>query len=1459
MPENLPTTNRLLSISQAAQKLNVSIKTLRRWENSGLVHPIRNELNRRMYSEAELDNLENRKYKPLPQNSIAPQNYHSISEAADEIGVSVKTLRRWDSEGKINTSRDELNRRVFTADLISQIKTNRPSYGQTLPATPVDTIPTQPETVNKKHGVIHRFIPIALTPLLSLLPFILITLPIILFSILGYKPSLPVSTVDFSATPQSGQELSFQPLDPSATGSAYPQNVNPLLSRIPRGEVAGLTVTGGSLLSFETIIDDNFNFGVAGLVEGSQLVSTTTVKPPMIVASQEKVTNLNADLLDGRSWEDIETLVTAVDPNAPVAAVTLQDAFNNGNSIVTGSGSNLEISGAGGVNISVLTTLADDLAVNGGDLTSTATTFNLLTTTSSLNIGATTGTTSIKNTLNIAGDLTSSNTIAIKPSGDSDDYIYLTTSADQPGIFFAGATSGSDPGIRVNSSSGRIEFRDQGSSTWNALGTSTSTSVFTDGGTYAYPTNRESIRVYDSTGADYIDIAHDGTNVLFTTNGTTEVRLDNDLVVTGNITPSTNAAYDLGTSTNRFRDIYVSGSSIHLGSAGNEALISYNTANDYLGLNPSADGTPELMIYDDGTLVINGTTLTASATELNLLSGITSFAGWDQDSTNDLVLTDLGVTVQGYNLNTSFLGQTIEESEMNITNGPLNGYILQTDAVGTLTWADPNILTAGANYWIQTGQQLYPKNALWNDLLIGGTSTMSATIALQANTGALKAASGLFQVNSTGQISAHTINTINGIGINSGTIFNASWNGNIIGTQYGGTGLDASAASNGQLLIGNGSGFSLSSLTGTANQITITPGAGSITVSLPQNIHTAATPTFNGLTLSGLNPATDSRLVTVNEATGLLSYIDTATWDYNLWDDVTFDTLATAAASILSNWDQDASDDYVSPVTTAGDLLYGGIGGAATRLAGASVDNHILKYDLDTNTPYWDVEAGTTYTGSYGITLVGNDFQLDDSFFATWDMNSSDDVTTASIGATVQAYNADTSFLGQTIEESEINISNAPEAGYILQTGADGTLTWISPGSVGVDTNNYTTSIAFSGTTTKTLTLSRDGLIDLTADFTDLDTTYTAGAGLNLVDTQFSLDMSTFTGWDQNIWDDITVDNLATAAAAAGFITDGNTNWDNSYGFITADSTDLLTNKSGNISMWTNDAGYLTNADIGSFVSFADTLTWDLNVFDDLDTASVSAIITSAIGTTLQGYNVDTSFLGQSIDTSELDAASFATWDQNIWDDITVDNLATAAAAAGFITDGNTNWDNSYGFITADSTDLLTNKSGNISMWTNDAGYLTNADIGSFVSFADTLTWDLNVFDDLDTASVSAIITSAIGTTLQGYNVDTSFLGQSIDTSELDAASFATWDQNIWDDITVDNLATAAAAAGFITDGNTNWDNSYGFITADSTDLLTNKSGNISMWTNDAGYLTNADIGSFVTLRRYPNLGPECL
>ena len=59
------------------------------------------------------------------------------------------------------------------------------------------------------------------------------------------------------------------------------------------------------------------------------------------------------------------------------------------------------------------------------------------------------------------------------------------------------------------------------------------------------------------------------------------------------------------------------------------------------------------------------------------------------------------------------------------------------------------------------------------------------------------------------------------------------------------------APTNGQVLIGStGNVPVLGSIAGTANQITVTPGAGTITLSAPQNLHTGASPTFTGLTLS---------------------------------------------------------------------------------------------------------------------------------------------------------------------------------------------------------------------------------------------------------------------------------------------------------------------------------------------------------------------------------------------------------------------------------------------------------------------------------------------------------------------------------------------------------------------------------------------------------------------------------
>ena len=59
---------------------------------------------------------------------------------------------------------------------------------------------------------------------------------------------------------------------------------------------------------------------------------------------------------------------------------------------------------------------------------------------------------------------------------------------------------------------------------------------------------------------------------------------------------------------------------------------------------------------------------------------------------------------------------------------------------------------------------------------------------------------------------------------------------------------------NGQLVVGVKAGAPVAaSLTGTANQVSVTNGAGSITLSTPQDIATTSSPTFNNISLTSIN------------------------------------------------------------------------------------------------------------------------------------------------------------------------------------------------------------------------------------------------------------------------------------------------------------------------------------------------------------------------------------------------------------------------------------------------------------------------------------------------------------------------------------------------------------------------------------------------------------------------------
>lgn len=76
-------------------------------------------------------------------------------------------------------------------------------------------------------------------------------------------------------------------------------------------------------------------------------------------------------------------------------------------------------------------------------------------------------------------------------------------------------------------------------------------------------------------------------------------------------------------------------------------------------------------------------------------------------------------------------------------------------------------------------------------------------------------------------------------------------------------------SANGALLIGNGTDFTVSTLTGATNRVTVTNGSGTITLSGPQDIHTAASPNFAGLKVGSRTSATASETIIVSPGAGV--------------------------------------------------------------------------------------------------------------------------------------------------------------------------------------------------------------------------------------------------------------------------------------------------------------------------------------------------------------------------------------------------------------------------------------------------------------------------------------------------------------------------------------------------------------------------------------------------------------
>jgi hypothetical protein len=271
------------------------------------------------------------------------------------------------------------------------------------------------------------------------------------------------------------------------------------------------------------------------------------------------------------------------------------------------------------------------------------------------------------------------------------------------------------------------------------------------------------------------------------------------------------------------------------------------------------------------------------------------------------------------------------------------------------------------------------------------------------------------------------------------------WNGAAITVPYGGTGQTTLTSggilygngaggigalgvmTNGQLLIGDGAGApSVGALTGTGNQVVVTNGAGTITLSLPQDIHTAANPTFNNLTLSSL-----TGMLNGNGA-GALTAITGVAGRTARW--------ATAgdldASAVLYD---DGSNAGVGVAPTAGIKLdvNGKLRTTTFQLTGVGVNNYVLTSDANGNAS-WANPA----SGGLGDGWVGN--EVTDAADAT--------LTRSGLGTAVSPYKLAVN-LGNT---------NTWTAAQTFNGGLSGTLTGSITGNAATVTNGVYTTGTYS-------------------------------------------------------------------------------------------------------------------------------------------------------------------------------------------------------------------------------------------------------------------------------------------------------------------------------------------------------------------------------------------------------------
>jgi hypothetical protein len=374
--------------------------------------------------------------------------------------------------------------------------------------------------------------------------------------------------------------------------------------------------------------------------------------------------------------------------------------------------------------------------------------------------------------------------------------------------------------------------------------------------------------------------------------------------LSSSLIPQTTNIFDLGSETKFWRDLYISTGSIKMVNPANNQVVTTITA-----------------VAGGGIQIGNVQISTASISFVDNSGNITQNVA----QSSSLGSTSNFTTTSSFNSFTSSIDTTIKTK-------------INTDGVisGSSQISHDSTTGYSANKHIDHTSVLISAG---NGLSGGGDISSTRTLTLDSGsahfTGGVKTAlntntvvSGSSQITFSGISSLPTlvsgssqITNIQNAQLANSSISGVSLGGNLA-TLTIGTGLSGTSYNGSSLVTIANSG--VTSITGTANQVIASAGTGGVTLSLPQSIHSAATPTFGNLTINGTITATGditafftsdirhkNNVELIDNALEKVNALNGVTWEWN--DDVDEVTKQTPKTGLIA---QDVLDVLPEVVKT---------------------------------------------------------------------------------------------------------------------------------------------------------------------------------------------------------------------------------------------------------------------------------------------------------------------------------------------------------------------------------------------------------------------------------------------------------------------------------------------------------------------------------------------------------------